>query len=235
MQRKIVAITSAFALAFPASAAAGDDLQVGSQSNTTKQSSSSSATAKSGPVVVIGNKNHVGSGNNVATGSASNNSSVSQSMDQWQGGGDGDSLQVGSQVNKTVQDAKCNATASSGPIVIIGDKNHVKTGNNSASCSAKNESDVDQDMDQSQGDKKADKKGKKAQKKADKENKKGNRTQVGSQDNTTKQDAKCYADAKSGEVVVIGRKNDVKSGDNTARCEAKNDSDVDQDLGQDQD
>ena len=59
MQRKTFAIgTTVLALAFPASAAAGDT-QVGSQSNTTKQSASSKASADTGPVVIIGNKNMV--------------------------------------------------------------------------------------------------------------------------------------------------------------------------------
>ena len=230
MQRRIIAITSAFALAFPASAAAGDETQVGSQSNTTKQSASSSATAKSGPIVVIGDKNHVTGANNSATSSASNSNVTNQWMDQAQGGGDGDSLQVGSQANKTVQDAKCKALAESGPIVVIGDKNHVK-GNNSATCSSSNSNETNQDMDQSQGGEKA-KKDKKQAKKDKKE--KGDKTQVGAQDNTTKQDARCDARAESGEIVVIGDKNHVK-GNNSAKCESKNRNETDQDLDQDQD
>ena len=220
MQRKTFAIgTTVLALAFPASAAAGDDVQVGSQSNSTTQNASSNAST--GHVVIIGNKNHVSGGS--ATASASNSNVTKQYLDQSQNGdGDGDGIQVGSQENKTKQNASC--TASTGHVVIIGDKNKVKGGD--ASCEAKNENETHQELEQDQGS------NDKGGKKKDKGNKKdGDNIQVGDQRNRTKQNAKCSA--WTGDVVIPkGKKNEVHGG--KASCKAENENETRQDLDQDQ-
>ncbi len=221
MQRKTFAIgTSVLALAFPASAAAGDDVQVGSQSNKTTQNASSKAST--GHTVIIGDKNHVVGGS--ATASASNSNVTKQYLDQSQNGdGDGDGIQVGSQDNKTKQNASC--TASTGHVVIIGDKNKVKGGD--ASCEASNENETHQEMEQDQGGN--DKGGKKKDKKGNKKD--GDNIQVGDQRNRTKQNAKCSA--RAGDVVIgKGKKNEVHGG--KVSCEAKNENETRQDMDQDQ-